>query len=134
MDPITILKDAVSRKWMGIYLRIISIILAFSALVHLGSILGFVSNPWGGEMTLPIRTLDVVLLVFDIVVAIGLWFKRPWAVIAMVAGIILLQIIPFTVFRHYFMLTPEHGIMLNNLVTLDLIILVILAILLFTRK
>jgi len=134
MDPIAILKDAVSRKWAGIYLRIISVILAFSALVHIGSTLGFVSNPWGGEMTIAIRTLDVVLLLFDIVIAIGLWLKRPWAVVVLVAGIILLQIIPFTVFRHYFMLTPEHGIMLNKLVTFDLILLVILAILLFTRK
>jgi hypothetical protein len=134
MNLIAILKDAVNRKWTGIYLRIISVVLAFSALVHIGSTLGFISNPWGGEMTLLIRILDVVLLVFDIMVAIGLWFKRPWAVVALVAGIILLQIIPFTVFRHYFMLTLEHGRMLNNLVTLDLIILMILSTLLFTRK
>ena len=134
MKLITILKDKVSRKWMGIYLRILSVILGLSALAHIGSVFGFVSNPWGGEITLPMRILDVVLLVFNIIVAIGLWLKRPWAVLALVIGIILLQIIPFTLFRHHFILSPEHGIMLNKLMTSDLVMLSILAILLIKKK
>ena len=134
METIAFLTDAVSRKWTGIYLRILSVLSAFSALAHIGSTFGFVSNPWGGEITLPMHILDVVLLVFNIVVAIGLWLKKPWAVVILVTGIIILQIIPFTIFRQYFILTPEHGEMLNKLVTSQLIILAILAILLFKRK
>ncbi|MFC1784938.1 hypothetical protein ACFL0J_04845 [Candidatus Neomarinimicrobiota bacterium] len=134
MKLIAILKDKVSRKWTGIYLRILSVILGLSALAHIGSTFGFVSNPWGGEITIPMRILDVVLLVFNIVVAIGLWLKKPWAIVALVTEIVLLQIIPFTLFRHHFILSPEHGIMLNKLMASDLIMLSILAILLFRRK
>ena len=134
MKAITFLTDAVSRKWTGIYLRILSVLLAFSALAHIGSAFGFVSNPWGGEITLPMRILDVVLLVFNIVVAIGLWLKKPWSVVVLVTGIVLLQIIPITIFRQYFILTPEHGGMLNKMATSELIMLAILAILLFKRK
>ena len=134
MNANEILKDMINRKWTGIYLRIISVILAFSALSHIISTLGLVSNPWGGEITLPLRVLDVLLLVFNIVVAIGLWFKKSWAVIALVTGIILLHIIPFTVFGQYFTLTPEHGKMLTNLVIFDLIILSILAVLALIKK
>ncbi|MFC1760348.1 hypothetical protein ACFLZD_02370 [Candidatus Neomarinimicrobiota bacterium] len=134
MKPIAFLKDGVNCKWTGIYLRILSVILGFSALAHIGSTFGLVSNPWGGEITLPMRILDVVLLVFNIVVAIGLWLKKPWAVVVLVIGIVLLQIILFTIFRQYFILTPEHGRMLYKLATSDLIMLAILAILLFKRK
>jgi hypothetical protein len=40
------------------------------------------------------RVMDIILLLFNAIVAIGLWVRVPWAVVAFVLGIIALQIIP----------------------------------------
>ena len=78
--------------------------------------------------------MDIVLLVFDVVVAIGLWLKQLWSVVSLVSGIIAFQIVPYTIFRKYFVETPEQLQTLNGLVGTEILLLAILLLLLLLRK
>ena len=78
--------------------------------------------------------MDVVLLVFDVVVAIGLWVKKPWAIVAVFLGIMLLQWIPYTVFRRHFIQSLADPGTLNGLIGTEVLLLAILGVLLFAKK
>jgi len=93
--------------------------------VHVANILGFGEGPWT-SMPLLWRIMDVVLLIFNVTVGIGLWLKTPWGIKAFVAGIIGLQLIPYTLFREHFIQTAEHAAMLNGMVVFWIVVLAIL--------
>ena len=76
----------------------------------------------------------LLLLGFDLIVAYGLWRKLAWSEIAFTVGIVALQIIPYTLFRTYFILKPEDGNLLNQMVIFELLLLGILGILLSIEK
>ena len=80
------------------------------------------------------RVMDVVLLAFNIVLAIALWFRLPWSLIAFIIGIVALQLIPYTVFRSHFIETPGQAQALNGLIATHLVLLAILAALIMLRK
>ena len=127
------LADAVAQRWTGIYLRLLAGILVYGASVHIWNILGLTGAAWGDTPN-HWRVMDVVLLIFNVVVAVGLWIKKPWAVVAFVGGILLLQIVPYTVFRHEFVQTPEQAKTLTGLVGTLLLLLAILVALLLAKK
>ena len=58
------------------YVRLLAVVLLYGAAVHVGNMLGLTGTPWLQTPRLH-RAMDVVLLVFDLVVAAGLWMKRP---------------------------------------------------------
>lgn len=127
------LRDAVRRYWAGIFLRALALVLVYGALLHVGNIFG-----WGGTSWLDTprhwRLLDVALLVFDLIVAGGLWLRRPWAVIAFVIGVVALQIVPYTLFPDAFSATPEQRKALGGLVITWLVLVGVLISLLLARK
>ena len=100
------LPHAVSQPWTGLYLRVLAVILVYGALVHVGNILGLTGVPWQDTPSLW-RTMDLVLLLFNVVVGVGLWQRQPWAVVALVGGVIVLQVVSYTVFRNQFVRGPE---------------------------
>ena len=87
-------------------------------------------------MTTPLlwRVMDVVLLVFNGVVAVGLWRRDQWAVVALVVGVVLLQLVPYTLLREHFAQTPEDASTLSGLVGTLTLLLVVLGVLLAVRK
>lgn len=133
MDGLFNLANAVDQRWTGIYLRVLAAILIYGASVHVGNMLGLTGTAWGDTPVLW-RVMDVVLLVFNAVVAVGLWLKRPWAVVSFVVGIVLLQIVPYTLFRQHFMRAPEDAGALTGLVGTLLLLLGILVVLLVAKK
>ncbi len=108
-----------------VLVRCIAVVLAFGASVHVANILGYGERPWA-QMPAIWRVMDVVLLIFNLVVGIGLWLKTPWAVIAFVAGVVALQLVPYTLFRSHFIETPEHASTLNGMVIFWIIVLAVL--------
>ena len=128
-----VLEAAVEARWTGIYLRVLAAVLAYGASVHAGNMLGVGHGPWG-EMPVHWRVMDVILLVFNVTVAYGLWMKQPWAVLAFVGGVVLLQIVPYTVFRQHFVQTAGDTQTLNGLIGMHLILLAVLAGLVVSRK
>ncbi|MGK7941909.1 MAG: hypothetical protein AB4062_17500 [Crocosphaera sp.] len=121
------------QYWTRIYLRFLSICLIYGALVHLSNIFGLGEVPWL-ETPFHWRLMDIILLIFDILLAIGLWSPYFKAVIAFFVGIFTLQIIPYTVFRQFFISSPEDVNTLNGLLGTEFILITILIILIIAKK
>lgn len=127
------LAEAVKQPWAGVYLRFLAVVLVYGAIVHLGNMLGWTGEAW---MSTPLhwRVMDGILLVFNAIAAIGLWLKYPWAILWTVAGIILLQFVPYTLFRSAFVRTPEDIQTLNGLLGTEGLLLLILLVLVVWKK
>ena len=123
--------EALAQPLMGIYVRVLAVVLLYGAAMHVGNMLGLSGTPWSQTPRL-FRAMDVVLLVFDLVVAAGLWIRKPWAVVAFVCGLVLLQILPYTLFRQHFVRSPEDVRTLNGLLGTELVLLLMLGVLLVT--
>lgn len=125
--------ESTSRTWTRIYLRILSLILLYGALIHFANISSLSGRQWS-EVPLSWQVMDVVLLLFNLVVAVGLWRRRSWAVYAFVLGMLFLQILPYTLFRELFVLNAEDAATLNGLILTDLLLVAILVLLILLKK
>ncbi|MGB7380077.1 MAG: hypothetical protein WA959_26425 [Rivularia sp. (in: cyanobacteria)] len=127
------LLSALQQPWTAVYTKVIAIALLYGATVHVGNILGLTGTPW---LATPLlwRSLDIVLLIFDIVTAIALWQGLAWSIWLLFGGILLLQILPYTLLRSHFVLKPEDGQVLNSLLGTEVLLLSIFVILLWSRK
>ena len=127
------LVSALQQPWTAIYIKVIAIALLYGATVHVGNILGLTGTPW---LATPLlwRSLDIILLLFDIVIAIALWQGLAWSIWLLFGGILLLQILPDTLLRSQFVFKPEDGQILNSLLGTEILLLSILIMLLWFRK
>ena len=136
MDFISLNKFLISglkQPWTAIYTKIIAIALIYGALVHIGNIFGLTGTAW---LSTPVlwRSMDILLLTFDFITAIALWQGRGWSVWLLFSGILLLQVIPYTLLRSYFIIKPEDSQVLNSLLGTEAIFLSIFILLLWRRK
>lgn len=124
---------ALQQPWTAIYAKFIAIVLLYGATVHIGNIFGLTGTPW---LTTPLlwRSLDLLLLIFDITAAIGLWLGSVWSVWLLFSGIFLLQFLPYTLFRSQFILKPEDAQTLNGLLGTEALLLGVFVILLWLKK
>lgn len=127
------LRESFPQYWTGIYVRFLSICLVYGALVHCGNIFSLGDFSWL-ETPFHWRLMDIILLLFDVITAIGLWLQSFLGMIAFVLGIILLQIIPYSLFAQYFIINPEDLDTLNSLVGTEIILVFILVILMVAKK
>lgn len=124
---------AIEQPGTAIYTKFIALCLLYGATVHLGNILGFTGTPW---LVTPLlwRSLDILLLIFNLVTAIALWRGFGWSILLLYGGIILFQILPYTLWRSHFILKPEDGEILNGLLGTEILLLSILSLLLWLKK
>ena len=78
--------------------------------------------------------MDIILLIFDIITAISLWWQSFFGIMAFLVGMILLQIIPYTLFAQSFIIKPEDIETLRGLVGTELLLMTILIILIVAKK
>ena len=123
--------EATQAKWTAIYLRILAGILFYGATVHIGNMLGLSGQPWRSTPLLW-RSLDVLLLIFNVIVGIGLWQRKAWAAVAFILGILLLQILPYTLFRQQFIQTLADVQTLNGLIGTEVLLILGLIIVIIT--
>ena len=133
MKRLTGSQSSFPQYWTRIYLRFLSICLIYGAVVHLGNIFGFGGVLW---LATPFhwRLMDIILLIFDVIIAINLWYPSFQSVIAFLVGIFTLQIIPYTVFQQFFISKPEDINTLTGLLGTEVILIIILVILIFAKK
>ena len=136
MDLISLnefLISGLKQPWTAIYTKIIAITLLYGASVHIGNIFGLTGTAW---LSTPVlwRSMDILLLTFDFITAIALWQGRGWSVWLLFSGILLLQVIPYTLLRSYFIVQPEDSQVLNSLLGTEAIFLSIFILLLWWRK
>lgn len=119
--------------WTARYAKLMALVLLYGATVHMGNIAGLTGTPW---LSTPLlwRVLDIVLLAFDVVAAVGLWRGLGWSVWFVFGGIILLQFVPYTLLRSHFILKPEDAQTLNGLLGTESLLLAIFALLLWLKK
>lgn len=99
---------------MKIYLRILAAIYAFAAARHLANMLGYGELPWG-EAPLAWQIADVGYAILDTVAAIGLFLQKRWGVAAFLLAAVS-EILLFTLAPHWFVLRPEHLLLLRGFV------------------
>ncbi len=126
------LKQVTENSWMAIYLRILAIIIAYGALVHLSNLMGFGEMPWG-EMPITWKVGDIAYGLLDTVTAIGLWQKTVWGIFCFLTAIAS-QFLIYTVFIDYFAFTVEQRQTIYGLLATELILLLIFFLLLVTKK
>ena len=105
---------------------------AFGAVVHVGNILGLAGRPWSATPLLW-RTFDVVFLVLDASVAIGVAISSGVAVAAFVLAAIL-QIVLYAGFAEHFSHTPEQAAAIRQLLFLNGALLATFVLLLLLRS
>ncbi len=127
------LVSAIQQSWTAVYLKVIAIALLYGATVHVSNIFGLTGTPW---LATPLlwRSLDMMLLIFDIVTAIALWRGMAWSIWLLFGGILLLQILPYTLLRSHFILKPEDAQVLNSLLGTEILLLSVLILLLVFKK
>ena len=126
------LQEICARPWMGIYLRVLAVVMAYGGIVHVANILGFGGKPWA-ETPLPCRIGDVAYGILDIVAAVGLWLKTPWGLVLFVL-LIASQFVIYTVFIDHFVTTDEERKQVHGLLGTEAILIVILIVLILIKK
>ena len=124
---------ALQKNWTSIYAKLLAIVLFYGATVHIGNILGLTGTPWG---TTPIlwQSLDIILLTFDIITGVLLWQGKVWGVWLFFIGILLLQFLPYTFFRNYFVVQPEDNQILNGLLATEGSLVIFFIVLIYFKK
>ncbi|MBP0016873.1 MAG: hypothetical protein J7647_04865 [Cyanobacteria bacterium SBLK] len=133
MNILNTIAEASQQRLTSIYLRFLACILLYGGFVHLGNLFGWGGTPWL-ETPLLWRILDIFLLVFNIGVAIALFYRLPISVLILVSGLILFQFIPYTFFRSYFLTQPEDATTLNGLLGTEVLLLLLLFLLIYFKK
>lgn len=103
---IAALSEIAARPWMGIYLRVLAVVLGYGAIVHIANILGFGEKPWL-DGPLSWRIGDLVYGPLNISAAVGLWMRTHWGVVLFFVAVAS-QFVIYTVFTKHFAFTPEH--------------------------
>lgn len=126
------LAQVASRKWMGVYLRVLAVVYALGGLVHISNILGFGELPWSDSPT-AWRVGDLVYGVIDVIAALGLWRRAPWGVVAFIVAACS-QLVLYVGWPDVFAFTPEQRSSLQGLVMTHIITLLGLTGLCIARK
>lgn len=126
-------EPALQQRWTAVYTKFLALVLLYGATVHIGNMAGLIGTPW---LATPLlwRAMDVALLLFDVTAAIALWRGLAWSVWWVFGGMLLLQFVPYTLFRSQFILQPEDAQTLNGLLGTEALLLGLLALLLWLRK
>ena len=121
------------HPWTARYAKLMALFLLYGATVHIGNMAGLSGMPW---LSTPLlwRSMDVALLMFDVVSAIALWRGIAWSVPLVFSGIILLQVVPYTLLRDRFILKPEDAQTLNGLLGTEALLLALFLVLILLRK
>lgn len=125
--------SALQQPWTAAYAKGIALILAYGAIIHMGNMAGLTGIPW---LSTPLlwRGMDLALLTFNIVTAIALWRGLSWSVWLVFGGILLLQFVPYTLFRSQFVLKPEDAQTLSGLLGTEGLLLAVFAVMLWPKK
>ena len=127
MQTIHELVNTALTKWMtSIFGWVVALILANGAVVHVLNMLGKGKMPWRQFPRLW-QVMDVVLLVFNLVVIFGLVFRFSWSIYVLFVGLVLLQILPYTLLRSQFVTSPNDHKTLNGLIVTELVLLAVFA-------
>jgi hypothetical protein len=117
---------------MKIFLRVLAVIYALAAILHIGSVLGLGRVPFE-EAPLSWRVSDIFYGVLDTIAAIGLFKLRSWGIAAFFVAAIS-EILLFTLVPEWFVVEPEQLTMLRGFVVYHVIAITIYFILFYFER
>ena len=104
---------------MKLFLRILAVIYAVAAILHIASILGLGPTPFA-DAPLSWQISDVAYGVIDTIAAIGLWRQKWWGIAAFFTAAIS-EILLFTLVPDWFVIEPEQLPMLRGFVVYHIV-------------
>ena len=108
---------------MKIFLRVLAIIYAFAAVLHIGSIMGFGRIPFA-DAPLSWQLSDIAYGIIDTIAAVGLWQQKRWGIAAFFIAAIS-EILLFTLVPNWFVTEAGQLTMLRGFIAYHLIAIVI---------
>ena len=117
---------------MKIFLRVLAVIYAFAAILHIGSVLGLGRVPFA-EAPLSWQLSDIFYGIVDTIAAIGLFRLQPWGVAAFLVAAIS-EILLFTLVPHWFVVEPDQLTMLRGFVVYHVIAITLYFVLRYFEK
>lgn len=126
------LKQAAQFPWMGTYLRLLSILIAYGASVHFANLIGLGEKTWQ-EAPLAWKIGDIFYLFVDSLTAIGLWQRTTWGIICFFSAIAS-QLVIYTIFIDNFALTVNHRQTIYGLLATEAILVFTWVILFLAKK
>ena len=118
--------------WMGVYLRVLALIMAYGALIHGANLLGFAGTI---EDKIPLSWTigDVAYALIDTLSAIGLWQRTGWGILCFLSAIAS-QFLIYTVFIDYFAFNLDQRQTIYGLLGTEAILLLVFVLLLIAEK
>ena len=122
--------EAFQRKWFYTGALVAGVLYGYGGLVHIGNILGLGEMKWG-ESPWTWRIGDIWWGTLDFVAVVGIAVKSPLGLVAIVlaAGS---QVVAYGLVPESFAMTEAHRSALRRLVYFNAVVLVVLAIGLYT--
>ena len=117
---------------MGIYLRILAVVLGYGAIVHFANIAGFGETPWH-DGPLAWRIGDLVYAPLNIIAAVGLWKRAPWGILLFFLAIGS-QFLIYTIFIRHFAFTAEHRQTIYGLLSTEAVLVVGFVVVWYVRR
>lgn len=133
MNPTERIRIGLEDSWIAVFLKCLAVLLFLGGASHLASIGGLIGGAWTAK-PLHFQIADSILFVFDLTVGWGLWRKKLWAVFAWIAGVLLLQVIPFTLFMDFFATNAAHRQTLWAMLAIHAVTIGVFVLLLLRRK
>ena len=110
---------------LRIFLWVIAAIYAMGATVHVKNMLGLSGQPWM-EMPVSWRVFDIVFLVLNLIVLVGVLLRSPWGIIAFLTALAL-QLVLYIGMPGTFSTNEEERAALRGLVQFHLVTLALFA-------
>ena len=120
------------KRWMGIYLRILSLFYLYGCIVHCANLLSFGEVSFVQE-PLSWQIADISYGVLDAIAVIGLWLKKPWGIACLFLAAIS-QLVLYVGFPQWFAFNQEQRNLLWDMVIFHCITLSVFFLLLFVEK
>lgn len=117
-------QDVLLARWPLWVLRAISVFYLYGALVHVANLAGWRPMLDGVDIPAHWVVADVVYLVLDLAVVLGVWLRKRLAVAAFVVAA-LSQVAIYTVFPDAWAIEPEHYAAIRTLVVFHVVSLVL---------
>lgn len=108
---------------MKIFLRILAVIYAVAAVLHIGSIIGLGRTPFA-DAPLSWQVSDIAYGMIDTIAAVGLWQQKSWGIAAFFVAAIS-EILLFTLVPEWFVIEPAQLTMLRVFIVYHLVALTI---------
>lgn len=124
--------DTAERPWFNRYLKLLALIFAYGASVHVGNMTGLGELPLA-QQPLAWRMGDIFFAGLDLAAVVGLWQQKTWGIACYLVGTAT-QFLIYTLFIDVFAFTPEDHTTIYGLLGTEALLFTVFLILWLAKK